>query len=520
LSARVDIVSTPFSRILLLALAACLSPPSAAMAAPAEPAGAEAGRADASTGKPRLFVLSDIGNEPDDQMSMVRLLLYSNEIDIEGLVATTSNFQKDVTHPETIRAIVADFGKVRPRLLENAAGWPTARALAATIASGRVGYGMAAIDPANPSEGARKLIAAADRDDARPLWVNLWGGASTLAEALAHVRSTRGAEELSRFVARLRVYAISDQDDAGPWIRREFPGLFWIGTPSTPDSGDFAQATWTGISGDAYYRNGEGADFTTVTNEWLDKHVRKGPLGAHYPHYWFIMEGDTPAFLGLIDNGLEARRSPDWGGWGGRYIMRRPYGESRPLWTQGGDLFYRVASQDTVNGADGRVHTSDQATIWRWRTAFQNDLAARMDWTIKPFREANHAPRVIVDGDAGSAVAERTMRKGEVLQLDAGASTDPDGQALSYRWFSYPEAGVANGERPADLVLDQTSGPRVSITARDTCTAGWLPALAPPCPQTGRAHVILAVTDSGEPAITRYRRIIVTVTGEAPRSKP
>ncbi|KMS51176.1 hypothetical protein V474_04750 [Novosphingobium barchaimii LL02] len=45
---------------------------------------------DTAEGKHRLFVLSDIGNEPDDQMSLVSLRLYPNEINIEGLVAIAS----------------------------------------------------------------------------------------------------------------------------------------------------------------------------------------------------------------------------------------------------------------------------------------------------------------------------------------------------------------------------------------------------------------------------------------------
>ena len=49
---------------------------------------------DSFHGKPRVLVLTDIGNEPDDQMSLTRFLLYSNEFDIEGLVATTSTWQK------------------------------------------------------------------------------------------------------------------------------------------------------------------------------------------------------------------------------------------------------------------------------------------------------------------------------------------------------------------------------------------------------------------------------------------
>lgn len=58
-----------------------------------------------------------------------------------------------------------------------------------------------------------------------------------------------------------------------------------------------------------------------MTNEWLQKHIRIGSLGEYYPEFQFIMEGDTPSFLGLIPNGLGAPEHPEWGGWGGRYIL-------------------------------------------------------------------------------------------------------------------------------------------------------------------------------------------------------
>lgn len=164
------------------------------------------------------------------------------------------------------------------------------------------------------------------------------GGANTLAQALLHARATNTLLQLERLVSKLRVYAISDQDDAGPWLRREFPSLHYIATPSTQDGEQYASATWTGISGDRFYKNAPGADFTTFTAAWVDAHVRsKGPLGAMYPHPCCIHEGDTPSFLGLIDNGLASAMSPTFGGWGGRYVWRQFYGESRPLWTQGGD---------------------------------------------------------------------------------------------------------------------------------------------------------------------------------------
>jgi hypothetical protein len=292
------------------------------------------------SGHSRAFVISDIGNEPDDQMSFVRFLLYSNEIDVEGLVAATSTWQKAITHPETMHQIISLYGQVQPNLLKHAPGWPTAAELDQKVASGQPAYGMAAVGPGKSSTGSQLLIKATDRDDPRPLWITIWGGANTLAQALTDVRATRPPSELAKFVAKLRVYSISDQDDAGPWIRKEFPDLFYVVRPSPPNGEEYYYATWTGISGDVYYRNGDGADLSTVTNQWLDANIRsKGPLGKQYPKFAFIMEGDTPSYLGLINNGLASWWNPGWGGWGGRYVLRQPYGETHPIWTQGGRSF-------------------------------------------------------------------------------------------------------------------------------------------------------------------------------------
>jgi hypothetical protein len=106
-----------------------------------------ASHVDNFSGNPRLVVLSDIGNEPDDQMSLVRLLTYSNEIDIEGLIATTSTWQRNAAHPETMHELVAAYGEVRPNLLKHAVGWPEASRLDAVVAAGQPAYGMAAVGP-------------------------------------------------------------------------------------------------------------------------------------------------------------------------------------------------------------------------------------------------------------------------------------------------------------------------------------------------------------------------------------
>ena len=483
-------------------LMAALGVAATAHAAPL-PRPAEADRA-------RLFVLSDIGNEPDDQMSLVRLLLYANEIDIEGFGAVTSVWQRDVTHADIAQKVIAAYGAVVPNLRRHEDGYPDGAAMASRVSTGVGHYGLAAIDADHPSPAALALLAAAERADKRPLWISLWGGANTLAEALEHARRTMTPADLAALVARLRVYAISDQDDAGPWIRREFPALFWEGTPSTPDGSDYARATWTGISGDAYYRNGDGADMTRVTNAWLDANIRsKGPLGAAYPRFAFIMEGDTPSVLGLIPNGLAPREHPNWGGWGGRYVLRQPYGEGRKLWTQGGDSFWRVTSADTVDG-----HVSDQATIWRWRPAFQNDFAARMDWTILPFAAANHPPQMVVNGDGGLAPLTLHVPTGGQVMLDAGGSRDPDGNRLTYRWINYAEAGFDGAASNAELALSASEGPRTTVTAVRRCARAWLDLPQVPCPAVRQAQVVLAVTDDGTPALTRYRRIIIEVADD------
>jgi Protein of unknown function (DUF1593) len=474
---------------------------------------------DAFSGKPRVAIISDIGNEPDDQMSFVRLLLYSNQFDLEAMIATTSTWQKAATHPETMHALIRAYGQVRENLLLHAQGWPAEQYLDQRVYAGQSAYGMAATGDAKSSAGSKALSEAIERDDPRPLWVCIWGGANTLAQALIDLRAAKGEEATRALVARLRVYSISDQDDAGPWVRREFPELFYVVNPSRPNGENYYFATWTGISGDLYYRNGEGADTSLVTNEWLDTNIRsKGPLGKVYPRFMFIMEGDTPSFLGLIDNGLNAYRRPDWGGWGGRYIYLQPYGETHPIWSQGGDEFMRSNSQDTVTGIDGRTHVSDQASIWRWREAFQNDFAARMDWTITDFAHANHNPTVVVNGKTGTAPVELTVDAGQTVTLDATGTSDPDqGQSLTYHWFLYPEAGLT-GTHGADVAITGADGPKAMVAVKSSCRPLWLPGI--PCRGAGVAHIILAVTDNGSPRLTSYRRIILNVNAAAQASQP
>ena len=179
--------------------------------------------------RPRVIVLTDIENEPDDAMSLVRFLAYANQWDTEGLIATTSVHLPDRTAPQRIEAIVRAYGKVRDTLEVHEKGFPTGERLLTLIRSGAPRYGMAGVGAGHDSPGSERIIEVVDADDPRPVWVCVWGGPNCLAQALWKVRATRTPEDLDRFVGKLRVTTISDQDDSGPWLRREFPKLFWCG---------------------------------------------------------------------------------------------------------------------------------------------------------------------------------------------------------------------------------------------------------------------------------------------------
>jgi len=439
-----------------------------------------AAAADTSASKPRIVVLTDIGADVDDQQSLVRLLVYSNEIEIEGLTATTSVFQPDRVQPSLIEERVRAFGRVRANLLSHAKGYPSMATLLKRIHSGSPVLGMSGVGDGKETAGSRSIIEAIDRRDSRPLWVSIWGGAADLAQALWTVRATRSGVAIDRFVSRLRVYAISDQDDAGTWIRNNFPKILWIGQPEDVRVAA-RRATWLGMS--VPY---PGSSATPVSGPWLERNIRsKGPMGAVYPAPKFILEGDTPAFLALIRNGLGNPEHPDWGGWGGRYVKA---GSPPGLWSQ---------AADALPDGKGATTTSYQATIWRWRDAYQNDFAARMAWSVSPRRaDGNHPPVVKLNRVAGDAPVAITACPGQIIALTAEGSSDPDGQSLTYRWWQYREAGGA--ESPL-VVISNASGNQTTV--------------AIPAAQSGyQVHIVLEVTDSGAFPLTRFRRAIITTS--------
>jgi hypothetical protein len=459
---------------------------------------------DAPSTRARLLVLTDIEADPDDTQSLVRLLLYSNEIDLEGLVATTSIHMRGEIHPDSIRQVIDAYDKVRTNLLLHAPGYPTTAKLRSLVVEGQPMYGMAAVGKGKDTAGSGLILRALESRDPRPLWVTAWGGPNTLAQALFTLRETRGADATAKLIEKLRVYTISDQDDSGAWMRREFPNLFYVVSP-----GGYAAGTWTGIHF-VVPGLGDHPINQTISNRWLAENIQQdhGPLGAAYPDVAYAMEGDTPAYLALIPNGLNAPDHMDWGGWGGRYELYLPPmqqldakgftggvpvdPETRAIWTNAID---RVtpdvqAEHGRATRPGDKTFLGYRETIWRWRAAIQNDFAARMDWTIQPLAGANHPP--VPRLKHGNSL---TVRAGTRVVMDAGGTTDPDGDSLSYRWYHYPEPGTWKTTIPMEAAdnLYRRVFVAPAVTKRET------------------AHFILEVTDKGIPPLTRYQRVIVTI---------
>ena len=130
---------------------------------------AAARRIDPHQDRPRVAVISDIGNEPDDQMSLIRLLVYSNELDIEALVAATSVWQPSTVRPDIMHSLVQAYGQVRPNLLLHAQGWPEPSQLESRIAPGQTGLGMAATGLGRGSPGAELIVRAIEKPDSRQI---------------------------------------------------------------------------------------------------------------------------------------------------------------------------------------------------------------------------------------------------------------------------------------------------------------------------------------------------------------
>ena len=238
--------------------------------------------------------------------------------------------------------------------------------------------------------------------------------------------------------------------------------------------------------------------------KWMKANILEnhGPLCGSYKAHEngdFRSEGDSPAFIYLIDTGLGCTEHPDWGSWGGRYVKVREntwldpvpekgyeYPKGRWYGSNGwGRSSLRPGSKSTKENRD--IYFKQ---IYRWSDAMQNDFAARAEWCVKPYSEANHAPAVKL-----ATANNVTASKGDKVKLSAKGTTDPDGNQLTYHWWQYNEACSYHK----------------SVNIKD-CNKQDAVITIPKNAKPGDAiHIVCQVSDDGIPVLTRYQRVIITI---------
>lgn len=412
--------------------------------------------------KPNLIVLTDIGGDPDDMQSLIRLMLYSNEFNIKALIATSTLRHGTKNHPELIYKVIDGYEKVYPNLKLHAKGYPEPDYLKSIVFSGDEFYGMKFVGDRHDTKASEKLIEIISESN-ETVNVAVWGGTTTLAQALYKAKATMSQKSLEHFISKLRVYAIDEQDDTGSYVRTFNP----VYIRSLSEKGSFKSA-FRGM----YL----GGDEQPTSKDWINNNVKldHGELGSLYPMdthtspnpYGCLKEGDTPSWFFFLNNGLNDPKHPQYGGWGGRFIFNNEFCQD---------------SEDNFNG-----ELSAKATVFRFRSEFQNDFAARMDWCKSPtFSIANHNPVIVTD--CNNLIE---LLPNQSIKIDASKSFDPDGNNLKFKWWQYFEAGDGN---------------KLEITA-DKCVAIIK---APNTKKECKEHIILQATDDGTPNLTSYKRIII-----------
>ena len=409
---------------------------------------------------PRVIVTTD--GEADDQCSMVRYLLYSDQFRTRGLIYSSSKHhwagdggaEAHKWHGTTwIEDQLDAYAAVHP-MLKTHAPFPSPEELRAQVAVGNIALEG---DMAAETPGSRHIVAELLKDDVSPVWLLAWGGPNTIARALKSI-AEQHPDRVAEVSRKARIYLISEQDPT-------FRGYI---APNWPELTTLicTASTYGAIA----YRWDEALPESLhgyFSAAWQRENLLEGhgPLAAKYivrKDKAFRSEGDSPSFMHLIATGIGHPDAPDLGGWGGRF-------------TRQGNLWYSAEERGEFKSA-----------LVPWVAAFQSDFAARADWCVLPWDKANHKSPPVIEGIAGNV-----LRPGEHVTLRATATPERDGETFTWRWRHDDNLGTTD-----PFALENADTPELTFTAPDT---------------PGEIHLLLEATDNGTPPLTSWRRVIFAV---------
>lgn len=455
----------------------------------------------AAADKPRYAVVTDMTH--DDDNSLIRLLYYANEIDLEAIVVAPQepDFKWNSDSPrKEAQSILDGYAKVYDRLRAHDPEDPTPDYLRNITKNGHgalpiiwlnkgqqvddwIGDNKLPNGQPKDSEGSDFLVALPKKPDPRPLFVGLWGAPIVFSQALYRLKSQESADTLARLMARVQVYSIHLQDITVDYF-------FDLPRWQSAQPGKIQDFPWTPWSG-ARFASGPAALLVDINHFWfyigesqaITAQVREhGPPGALYDRGG---EGDTPAFLHLLSAnlGLNDPMDPTQGSWANRFAPGKGDGQPWP-------------------GVFSTARVPDRE-LKRWAPDVRASFLARLQHPTKPPDEVNRPPKVVLNGDRSAKVLRLTVQPGQPLTLDATGTADPDANTLTYKYWQYLEAGTY----PKMVTLTEANQPVLQWTTPDDLG-------------TNTIHLILEVRDDGTPALVAYRRAIFTATAHGAASPP
>ena len=440
--------------------------------------------------KTRIIITSDA--EIDDECSLVRCLLYANDFNIEGIISTSSqyhahdhNWAGDNWYVKYLDA----YAEVYRNLVKHDSCYPTAEYLRSITFLGNVATEG---DMKAASPGSQHIVSVLlDESDNRPVWLLAWGGINTIARALKTIQEEH-PEKMDYVAGKIRFFFLWEQDDTYQTYIKPNWGKYNI---LTVISDQFIAIFYKWKE----YIPAEQQKYLVAS--WMNANIRMnhGPLCSLYrslDNGDFRSEGDSPSYMYAIATGLRNLENPEWGSWGGRYTKVRDNTWLDPVAQPG---YQYPAGRWYTSTAWGRLRLklgirndtmliAYLKPIWRWIDAFQNDFAARADWCEKTFEEANHPPVVKLANTLNLSV-----QPGATVELSAQGTSDPDEDALEYRWWQYREAGSYDGT----VEIRDPEKQDASFTLPGDFSRGET------------IHIICEVKDHGTPQLTRYQRVVV-----------
>lgn len=496
--------------------------------------------------KIRTIVTQDA--EVDDQNSLRHLLLYANDIEIQGIIQTSSIFhwkgKKGVKTPEVQKGdefapkgrydesyrwtgtqwmfdTLKDYEEVYQNLCLQDLNYPTAQELRNITKIGNISY-PGEMD--EETEGSRLIKERIMDEDERILYLQIWGGTNTIARALYDIEREHQNDmdwdlQKQKIMKKVVLVACGEQDPTyQSYIAQEWPKITFISCvqmgsyayawKTMPDgeskeclkdsfmklivkeNGPLMEGYATWADGKEYEGEPEKYQFGSnkkLLNDWWGK---KFGLGTH-EKYNFLSEGDSPTFLMLLPTGLRSLENFGYGGIAGRYVKNNEKKNKK-----GDVLNYWESVKDIYKDANGNEVETE--SMWRYVEYIQRDFAARAKWCVETgFCEENHAPQFLVENKE-----DRFVKAGEEVLLHTVITSEISGD-INSEAFVYSEASSCESLDEVIILKDQEKDNKKE--------SGFYIKIPQNAKKGDQIHVILVVQKEYGYKLKSFKRVIINI---------